>query len=91
MAHTFDLGNYKIDGGFVAGGRKPKANDRRRILRELYGSWFDDNGLKLGRDYYFEFIFPNTEWRYAGYSPNLKLTLYDDGIAALFKLQWVNV
>lgn len=63
----------------------PKAQDRRACVRHLFGSWFEDHGFKLGRDYGVNFIRPGY------YSVDLvraTIEIRDPHKAVLFKLRW---
>lgn len=64
-----------------------KANDRRKIVRLLYGEWFKDNGLKLGRDYGLDWTQTHRD---VYTSPHMKvtITIKDPTKALLFKLTW---
>lgn len=64
-----------------------KANDRRKIVRILYGEWFKDNGLKLGRDYRLDWKQTHRE-EYGSPHMEVTITIKDPTKALLFKLTW---
>jgi hypothetical protein len=68
----------------------PRANDRRRAIKLLYGSWFADHQLKLGRDYQITFeqkkLTDNLPGEFLGWW--IIITFHDDDQALLFKLTW---
>lgn len=69
-------GYYRKCGG--PSGYPAKAQDRRNFVAHQYGTWFADQKLKLGRDYYVDF-------RANG---QVRLVIKKDRAAVLFKLTW---
>lgn len=85
MDHAFNMGKVPMPAGINCA--KPKANDRRKAIRHMFGNWFSEHNLKLGRDYFVDF-----GWSWADRpTPQVCIKLKDARTAVLFKLRWVNV
>ena len=65
----------------------PTAKDRRACVRHFYGSWFDDNRLKLSRDYMVTFA-NKIDRMFIGTERVAKIEIFDPTKAMLFKLTW---
>lgn len=67
----------------------PKANDRRKAIRHLFGSWFDDRGYKLTRDYMVTFHhLGDNHMPPLLYSWSACVEIRNPDAAVIFKLTW---
>lgn len=67
-----------------------RAKDRRAIIRALYGDWFAQNSLKLGRDYLVSLSPSITKEWYPALDSSVKISISikDRDKFLMFKLTW---
>lgn len=65
----------------------PRAQDRRKALTLIFGNWFSENRMKLGRDYLVNFSNMSDRWPQSQWVV-VQITLLHSSQATLFKLTW---